>query len=64
MFGLRGPSISIATAGTSGVHNIGQAAAHHRLWRCGCVWVAGGAEKASTPLGCWWFRRGACAVYA
>jgi 3-oxoacyl-[acyl-carrier-protein] synthase II len=42
MFGLRGPSISIATACTSGVHNIGQAAriiaygdAMRWLRRCG-----------------------------
>ncbi len=50
MFGLRGPSISIATACTSGVHNIGRGRAHHRLWRCRCD---GGRRrgKASTPLG-------------
>ncbi|EKI5233119.1 beta-ketoacyl-ACP synthase II [Escherichia coli] len=50
MYGLRGPSISIATACTSGVHNIGHAA---RIIACGDadVMVAGGAEKASTPLG-------------
>jgi hypothetical protein len=49
MFGLRGPSISIATACTSGVHNIGQAA---RIIAYGDAdaMVAGGAEKASTPL--------------
>ncbi len=45
-----GPSISIATACTSGVHNIGHAA---RIIAYGDadVMVAGGAEKASTPLG-------------
>ena len=50
MYGLRGPSISIATACTSGVHNIGHAA---RIIAYGDadVMVAGGAEKASTPLG-------------
>lgn len=50
MFGLRGPSISIATACTSGVHNIGRAA---RIIAYGDAdaMVAGGAEKASTPLG-------------
>lgn len=50
MFGLRGPSISIATACTSGVHNIGEAA---RIIAYGDAdaMVAGGAEKASTPLG-------------
>lgn len=44
MFGLRGPSISIATACTSGVHNIGQAA---RIIAYGDAdaMVAGGAEK-------------------
>ncbi len=49
MFGLRGPSISIATACTSGVHNIGQAA---RIIAYGDAdaMVAGGAEKASTRL--------------
>lgn len=50
MYGLKGPSISIATACTSGVHNIGHAA---RIIAYGDadVMVAGGAEKASTPLG-------------
>ncbi len=50
MYGLRGPSISIATACTSGVHSIGHAA---RIIAYGDadVMVAGGAEKASTPLG-------------
>ncbi|MFP1731250.1 beta-ketoacyl-ACP synthase II [Lonsdalea quercina] len=50
MFGLRGPSISIATACTSGVHNIGHAA---RIIAYGDAdaMLAGGAEKASSPLG-------------
>ncbi|WP_166264643.1 beta-ketoacyl-ACP synthase II [Providencia sp. M-27] len=50
MYGFRGPSISIATACTSGVHNIGHAA---RMIAYGDadVMVAGGAEKATTPLG-------------
>ncbi|MFP1921760.1 beta-ketoacyl-ACP synthase II [Lonsdalea quercina] len=50
MFGLQGPSISIATACTSGVHNIGHAA---RIIAYGDadVMLAGGAEKASSPLG-------------
>lgn len=50
MYGLQGPSISIATACTSGVHNIGHAA---RIIAYGDAdaMVAGGAEKASTPLG-------------
>lgn len=50
MYGFCGPSISIATACTSGVHNIGHAA---RMIAYGDadVMVAGGAEKATTPLG-------------
>ncbi len=50
MLGLQGPNISIVTACTTGVHNIGQAA---RMIAYGDadVMVAGGAEKASTELG-------------
>ncbi|AXO17685.1 beta-ketoacyl-ACP synthase II [Providencia stuartii] len=50
IYGFRGPSISIATACTSGVHNIGHAA---RMIAYGDadVMIAGGAEKATTPLG-------------
>ena len=50
MFGLQGPNISITTACTSGVHNIGHAA---RMIAYGDadVMIAGGAEKASTTLG-------------
>ncbi len=50
MFGLQGPNISIVTACTSGVHNIGHAA---RMISYGDadVMIAGGAEKASTTLG-------------
>lgn len=49
-YGLTGPSMAIVTACTTGVHNIGQAA---RLIAYGDadVMLAGGAEKASTPLG-------------
>ncbi|MBG6244533.1 beta-ketoacyl-[acyl-carrier-protein] synthase II [Candidatus Symbiopectobacterium sp. 'North America'] len=50
MFGLRGPSISIATACTSGVHNIGHAA-RIIAYNDADIMLAGGAEKASTPLG-------------
>ncbi|CRG51359.1 MULTISPECIES: beta-ketoacyl-ACP synthase II [Yersinia pseudotuberculosis complex] len=50
MYGLRGPSISIATACTSGVHNIGHAA-RIIAYNDADAMVAGGAEKASTPLG-------------
>ncbi|MEY4475211.1 MAG: beta-ketoacyl-ACP synthase [Pseudomonadota bacterium] len=50
MFGMRGPSLSIATACTSGVHNIGQAA-RIIAYNDADVMLAGGAEKASTPLG-------------
>lgn len=50
MYDLQGPTIAIATACTTGVHNIGQAA---RIIAYGDadVMLAGGAEKASTPLG-------------
>ncbi|QKJ47843.1 beta-ketoacyl-ACP synthase II [Proteus vulgaris] len=50
MYGLRGSTISIATACTSGVHNIGHAA---RIIAYGDAdaMLAGGAEKATTPLG-------------
>ncbi|TRW49798.1 beta-ketoacyl-ACP synthase II [Aliidiomarina halalkaliphila] len=50
MYGLTGPNMAIVTACTSGVHNIGQAA---RIIAYGDadVMLAGGAEKASTPLG-------------
>lgn len=50
MYGLRGPSISIATACTSGVHNIGYAA-RTIAYGDADIMLAGGAEKASTPLG-------------
>ncbi len=50
MYGLRGPSISIATACTSGVHNIGHAA-RIIAYNDADIMLAGGAEKASTDLG-------------
>ncbi|KPD02571.1 beta-ketoacyl-ACP synthase II [Moellerella wisconsensis] len=48
--GFKGPSISIATACTSGVHNIGHAA-RMIVYGDADVMIAGGAEKATTPLG-------------
>ncbi len=50
MYGLKGPSISIATACTSGVHNIGHAA-RIIAYNDADAMLAGGAEKGSTPLG-------------
>ncbi len=50
LFNLRGPNISIVTACTTGVHNIGQAM---RMIQYGDaeVMLAGGAEKSCTQLG-------------
>ena len=50
MYGMKGPNIAITTACTTGVHNLGHAA---RMIAYGDadVMVAGGCEKASTPLG-------------
>ena len=50
MFNLRGPNIAITTACTTGTHNIGFAA---RMIQYGDadVMLAGGAEKATTPVG-------------
>ncbi|MFB9134778.1 beta-ketoacyl-ACP synthase II [Vibrio olivae] len=50
MRGLRGPNIAISTACTTGLHNIGHAARMIAYGDCEAM-VAGGAEKASTPLG-------------
>jgi len=48
--GIKGPNIAITTACTTGTHNIGEAA---RIIAYGDadVMIAGGAEKASSPLG-------------
>ncbi|XQW86638.1 beta-ketoacyl-ACP synthase II [Thalassotalea piscium] len=50
MFGLKGPNISIVTACTSGVHNIGHAARMIAYGDADAM-IAGGAEKASTQMG-------------
>ncbi|MFT5635080.1 MAG: 3-oxoacyl-[acyl-carrier-protein] synthase II [Cognaticolwellia sp.] len=50
MFGMKGPNISIVTACTSGVHNIGHAGRMIAYGDADAM-IAGGAEKASTPLG-------------
>ena len=50
MYGMKGPNISIVTACTSGVHNIGHAARMIAYGDADAM-VAGGAEKASTHLG-------------
>jgi len=49
-YGFRGPNLAVATACTTGTHSIGLAA---RIIAYGDadVMVAGGSEKASTPLG-------------
>jgi 3-oxoacyl-[acyl-carrier-protein] synthase II len=49
-YGLRGPNISIVTACTTGVHNIGHAARMIAYGDADAM-LAGGAEKASTALG-------------
>lgn len=49
-YGIKGPSISISTACATGVHNIGYA---FRMiaYNDADIMIAGGSEKASTPLG-------------
>ncbi|MEZ8989043.1 beta-ketoacyl-ACP synthase II [Vibrio breoganii] len=50
MRGLRGPNIAISTACTTGLHNIGHAARMIAYGDADAM-VAGGSEKASTPMG-------------
>ncbi|MCL9783683.1 beta-ketoacyl-ACP synthase II [Vibrio sp. S4M6] len=50
MCGMRGPNIAISTACTTGLHNIGHAARMIAYGDADAM-LAGGAEKASTPLG-------------
>ncbi|MGF1908241.1 beta-ketoacyl-ACP synthase II [Vibrio kasasachensis] len=50
MRGLRGPNIAISTACTTGLHNIGHAGRMIAYGDADAM-VAGGSEKASTPLG-------------
>ncbi len=50
MHGLKGPNISIVTACTTGLHNIGHAARMIAYGDADAM-LAGGAEKASTPIG-------------
>jgi 3-oxoacyl-[acyl-carrier-protein] synthase II len=50
MYGMKGPNIAIVTACTTGTHSIGEAG---RMIAYGDadVMIAGGAEKASSPMG-------------
>lgn len=50
MYGMKGPNFATVTACTTGTHNIGFAAQQIQLGQAD-VMVAGGAEKASTPMG-------------
>ncbi len=49
-YGLRGPNFATVTACTSGTHSLGFAAQQIQLGTADAM-VAGGAEKASSPLG-------------
>ena len=59
MFGLQGPNFATVTACTTGTHSIGFAAQQIQLGTAD-VMIAGGAEKASSPLG----MAGFCAARA
>ncbi|TNF37258.1 MAG: beta-ketoacyl-[acyl-carrier-protein] synthase II, partial [Gammaproteobacteria bacterium] len=50
MYGMKGPNISIVTACTTGTHSIGEAA-RMIVYGDADVMIAGGAEKASSPMG-------------
>lgn len=50
MYGYKGPNLAFATACTTGCHSIGMAA-RSIAYGDADVMIAGGAEKASTPLG-------------
>jgi len=50
MYGYKGPNLAFATACTTGCHSIG-IAARSIVYGDADIMVAGGAEKASTPLG-------------
>lgn len=50
MFGFQGPNLAVATACTTGTHSIGLAA-RTIAYNDADIMIAGGAEKASSPLG-------------
>jgi 3-oxoacyl-[acyl-carrier-protein] synthase II len=49
-YGFQGPNIAITTACTTGTHNIGVATSMIALGQAD-VMIAGGAEKATCPIG-------------
>jgi 3-oxoacyl-[acyl-carrier-protein] synthase II len=50
MYGYKGPNLAFATACTTGAHSIGMAA-RSIVYGDADIMIAGGAERASTPLG-------------
>lgn len=50
MYGFKGPNLAFATACTTGAHSIGMAA-RSVVYGDADIMIAGGAERASTPLG-------------